>query len=366
LYSGTPRHPARHTSSERPESEQLNEHSSKLRKWLLVAAKLLIVVLVGWAISGTIIRAWHELHKPEFTQRQWSIRPGWLVVAGLLYLAGLLPEGLFWHRALHALGQDVPLGRTLRAYYIGHLGKYVPGKAMVVVIRTGMICGKGVDTGIATASVFLETLTMMAVGAFLSAAILVFCYVQHGMLGSAGNAQLPEAWQQGVLGWFATHGLLLWVALALLVVAGLPTLPPVFSRLSRLAGLGRSNPDIAAKLAQLRYGTLLWGWCLMLVGWVLMGASLWAVLKAIGAENADLFGQLHLDTAAVAMATVAGFVSFIPGGAVVREVVLALLVAPQVGDLMALLSAVVLRLVWLVSELVISAILYLCRRSVAT
>ena len=84
----------------------------------------------------------------------------------MLYLVGLLPEGLFWQRALRAMGQEAPLGRTLRAYYIGHLGKYVPGKAMVVVLRTGLICGPGVDAGIAAASVFLETLTMMAVGAF--------------------------------------------------------------------------------------------------------------------------------------------------------------------------------------------------------
>ena len=32
--------------------------------------------------------------------------------------------------------------------------------------------------------------------------------------------------------------------------------------------------------------------------------------------------SLHLYTAAVALATVAGFVSFVPGGAVVREAVL--------------------------------------------
>ena len=168
-------------------------------------------------------------------------------LAGLLYLVGLLPEGLFWHRSLGALGQNVPLGRTLRAYYIGHLGKYVPGKAMVVVLRTGMICGPGIDTGIAAASVFLETLTMMAVGAMLAAAILAFGYAGHG------------PW--------------LWVSLAMMVAAGIPTLPPVFSRLARLLGVGRSNPAVAAKLAQFRYRTLLWGWVIMLAGWALMAQA---------------------------------------------------------------------------------------------
>ncbi len=61
---------------------------------------------------------------------------------------------------------------TLRAYYIGHLGKYVPGKAMVVILRTVMVRGHRVDAAVAAVSVFFETLTMMAVGAFMAAGIL--------------------------------------------------------------------------------------------------------------------------------------------------------------------------------------------------
>jgi len=55
---------------------------------------------------------------------------------------------------------------------------------------------------------------------------------------------------------------------------------------------------------------------------------------------------------------VAGFLSLIPGGAVVRELILAELMVPEFGSAVALLSAVVLRLVWLLAELLISAILY--------
>ena len=248
----------------------------------------------------------------------------------------------------------------MRAYYIGHLGKYVPGKAMVVVLRTGLICGRGVDTGIAAASVFLETLTMMAVGMFVAVAILAFRYARHGVLFWTAAAGAKATAAQIMLAWLAAHPLVLWVILlGLMAAAALPTLPPVFSRLARLAGVGRSNPAVAAKLAQFRYGTLLWGWVAMTVGWVLMGAGLWAALKALGVQNADLTGQLHLDTAAVALATVLGFFSFVPGGAVVREAVLAELLAPQVGDLVAVASVVVLRLVGVVAELLISGILYM-------
>ena len=42
----------------------------------------------------------------------------------------------------------------------------------------------------------------------------------------------------------------------MMAAAGLPTLPPVFSRLARLAGVGRGNPAAAEKLAGLRYPLL--------------------------------------------------------------------------------------------------------------
>ncbi len=338
----------------------VHEKRSSPRRWLWMAVKLLIVVLVIWAIHGTISRAWDELSKhPE---QLWALRPGWLLLSGLLYLIGILPEGLFWHRALLSLGQQVPLGRTLRAYYVGHLGKYVPGKAVVVVMRTGLICGPGVDASIAAASVFLETLTMMASGAFLAAVLLVVHDVQHGVRFWAAAGGGAAAGGPAVFGWFSAHGLWLLASLAMMGAAGLPTLPPVFARMARLVGVGRSDPAVAAKLAQFRYGTLLWGWLIMFAGWAFIGASLWAALKAVGTPDIDLLGQLPLYTAAAALALVAGFVSLVPSGAVVREAVLMqslVLLFPRMGDAVALVTAVVLRLVWLVAEVVISAILYL-------
>ena len=126
---------------------------------------------------------------------------------------GTLCCGIFWHRTLRALGQPVSLAQALRAYYIGHLGKYVPGKAMVVILRAGLIRGQGVDTSLAAVSVFFETLTMMSTGALMAAAIVAV--------------------------WLHGQTLLFWAAVAMMVAAGVPTLPPVFRRLVRLVGVGK-------------------------------------------------------------------------------------------------------------------------------
>src|SRR5690606_23913962 len=112
-----------------------------------------------------------------------------------------------------------------------------------------------VATGIAAASVFYETLTMMAVGAFLAAAILA--------------------------GWFREHWGFAAVAASLSLAALLPTLPPVFRRLARLAGIGRKSPDVEERLERLGYATLTWGWVSIAGGWVLMGLSLWATLRGM-------------------------------------------------------------------------------------
>ncbi len=304
---------------------------STLRRWIVLAVKLLIVAVVLWLVRGTMKQSWNYL-----VEHPRSLSPNWLALSGGLYLLALLPEGLFWHWTLKALGQDVGLFETLRAYYIGHLGKYVPGKAMVVVLRTGLIHSHRVDTSIAVASVFLETLTMMAVGACIAVPVLAI--------------------------WFSHNPAFIAAAVATAIIAGLPTLPPVFSRLARLLGVGRSSPAVAQKLAGFDYRTLICGWTAMVAGWVLMGTSLWAMLRGLGCE-ADLAQSWYLYTAIVAMAVVVGFASMIPGGLFAREAVFTGLLAPVLGGdaSAALIVAAALRLTWLVAELLISAILYSIR-----
>lgn len=308
--------------------------SPTLKKWLWRAVKLGVVVLVVWFVRETLARAWRELD-----QYQWAMNPGWILLAGGIYILALFPSGVFWHCALRRLGQDSRFGEAIRAYYVGHLGKYVPGKAMVVILRTGMIAGHGVHVGIAAASVFLETLTWLAVGSFWAAA-----YLAVSLRG---------------------EHVAFWGAIGLMLLAGLPTCPPVFKRLARLARIGRSDPVIAEKLDRLNYGTLLLGWLGMGLGWAAMGLSFWATLRGMNVPSTDVVQELPRFTASVALATVAGFmVLFLPGGLVVREAVLVGLMLPYLKDVVAepeavaWISVALFRLVSVVSEVLISGILY--------
>jgi glycosyltransferase 2 family protein len=307
-------------------------HSSFTRKWLMIAVKLLIIALVAWFVRDTLTKAWRQIG-----EQTWHWRPFWLLSAGSIYLIGLLPAGLYWHYVLKVLGQDVQWANTLRAYYIGHLGKYVPGKAMVVILRTAMVRGHRVDTAVAAVSVFFETLVMMAVGAFLAAGILAIRLREEHML--------------------------FWGAIGLMIVSGLPILPPVFRFLAGIVRVGKSDSATAAALSRLRWSTLLVGWVCMSLVWVFMAASLWATFRAMGVKDIGLIEHSPEYVAAVSLSMVAGFLSFIPAGLGVRDLVLVELLVKlfAVNDAMATVAGGLLRLIWLVSELIISGILYLWR-----
>src|SRR5262249_17170481 len=89
---------------------------------------------------------------------------------GVLYLAGLAACGAYYGAILRASATPVGTPAALRAYLISHLGKYVPGKAMVVVMRVGLSSQHGARPATAAIATFYETLVMMAAGSVVAAA----------------------------------------------------------------------------------------------------------------------------------------------------------------------------------------------------
>lgn len=304
---------------------------SAARRWLILAGKLLIVGLLIWGVHRTVERALDDLAAQNWSAEQLS--PPWLVASGLLYLAGLLPSAIFWWYVLGDLGQRPRLGETIRAYYIGHLGKYVPGKALVVILRTALLRSEHVAPGITSVSVLYETLTMMAVGAAIASLVLAAVFHDQPMLLALG--------------------------LGMMFVSSLPTAPPIFRRLVAWLGRRGTADDAARAAVRVRNVTLLSGWLAVAGGWCLVGLSLWAALQAsMATYNEPLAVQWMICTGTAALAVVAGFLSLIPGGLVVREAIFLALLAPMVGEGAALVAAILARLVWLVAELLISVILY--------
>lgn len=318
--------------------------------------KYLLAVVILVAIGRVFAR-----DLPVVWQRSYDL--GWLAAAGALYLAGVAFSAFYWRGLLVQVGQRPTWATVVRAYYVGRLGQYVPGKAVAVVLRTGLASGPAVKAGYAALTTFYEVLTTMAAGVLLAAGLGLVLLPDTSM-AEAWRA-LPRLVRAGqidpaLLG----RGPLTLVALGLFAAIAVPLLPPVFNRLVHRLSLPFREKD-AAPLALLEARVLPEGLLLTMTGWAVLGASTWAALRATVPALPWTWGLWGRVSAFMGLAYVLGFAASLPGGLGVRELFLTVFLASELvrelglGEAeaggTALAAVVVLRLTWTVAELVTAA-----------
>lgn len=254
-----------------------------------------------------------------------NLRWRWIGFAAVFYGLGLIPPSMVLHQAVGALGDHPRRSTTIAAQLLGHVGKYVPGKAMVIVLRAGALSKDGVRPLTSTVSVFMETFLMMAVGAAVGGVITWWMPVPRWIAGLAAIAA---------------------------VVASLPTLPPIMKIVAaRVTKAEVENVD-SRQLTRLFFE----GWCWSVLSWLLIGSSFTCLLVAIP-SSIPLPPPVQLyaiGTAAICLAMVIGFVSLLPGGAGVRELVLTTVLGVSIGPAHGLLTAIAARIVFIVVECVLA------------
>jgi uncharacterized membrane protein YbhN (UPF0104 family) len=215
---------------------------------------------------------------------------------------------------------------------------------MVVVMRAGLVVPYGARPATAAFATLYETLVMMACGSFLAG--LGFTIGS----GTASTIAVPIFGRRIVevpIGWMAFS-----LGLAFLVVVW----PSIFPRLASLVRVPLPNVGSDA-LPRFSVALLVEGLAWSACGWVFLGLSQVAVIRAIapGGIASDLW---PLTIASVALATVAGFVVPItPGGLGVREWVLWTALGSTIERDLAVVAALVLRMSWIVGELVAAGVL---------
>ncbi len=333
-----------------------------LRRWWPAGKAVLALVIllaIGW-------RFYRDLQRPDLWQR--PFHPGWLLASAVLYLLGLGTSALYWFRLLRGIGQRPTFLAVVRAYYVGHLGKYAPGKAWSVLLRATLTHGPGVRGGYAALTAFYEVLTTMAAGALLAVVLLA-------ALGPASSAPFdPHALGRMLLGRAdggaePDRAAVLALAALLFLAVGTPLVPPLFNRLARRLTLPFRGKD-APPLPRLGTAALVEGLLITAAGWLLLGLSLWSALQATAPRplpwTAELLGRA---TAYLGIAYVAGFVLLVaPGGLGVREFFLTLFLTPEVVRALdvdadearatVVLAVLALRLVWTAAEVVMAAAVF--------
>ena len=307
----------------------------RLIRWVVLAG---VLGVVCWRVASL----WQEGQRAggEVT---WGW--GWLVAAAVVYLVGWLPSAWFWRSLLAGSGHTVGWWPLLRAYYCGHLGKYIPGKAGVLVIRAGLLKSSGVPATTAAWTATWETLLAMGVGGVLGLGLAPWLLTEEVLAG------LP-----GPLGIAGRHPLVTAAVGAAAAVAGFPWLTRLVTRLTRrMTSDPSANVSVSAR--QVLYGSVA-----MSLGWVCHGLSLWWTLEGLGVSPVTACPAKTLAglTAVVGLATSLGFAAiFAPGGVGVREAVLIEgLARSGVGLQPAVIGSVALRAAWLLAELIASGALY--------
>ncbi|MBP5622015.1 MAG: flippase-like domain-containing protein [Thermoguttaceae bacterium] len=284
-------------------------------------------MIVAW-IARQLQKSWTEI-----IQYEWNPQYGWLIFSGLLYLLAFLPSATFWYLSLRWLGQKPDYWLAVKSFYFSQLGKYIPGKAMVVLIRSDMISGPNVRASIAAVSVFYETLTMMGSGAFIAALIVLCCFREHWLFSC--------------------------LALGVALVSLIPLTPPVFIKILKILRIGKNDPLVQEYLKRLKFSCLFKGFLLMAILWLFFGLSLWAAILGLGLTPQPLLIALPRYISVVALAMTLGFaVPISPGGLGIREAVLSALLIPYFTLILAEPS----NANWIVSSEATSTIVSLVQR----
>lgn len=302
-------------------------------RWITLF-KVALFALVLWGLWHAVGDAVAELRENDI---EWGkLRWHWLFVAAGFYLAAQFVLALYWRRLLIAMQQSPGIYESFRAFFIGHVGKYLPGKMFTVLLRTGLVQSERVQVIPAGISVFMETLLYMSVGICLAALMLV--------LRRDGPWQLRLA------------------ACGFAACVAVGTWPPLIKYVvTRIQALRAPESKTEIPLIDVPTWIGSWGYCC--AAWSLNALSLGATLRAIPISGHapfgwDMFGQL---LASVTVAVVAGFASFLPAGVGVRELVVNQLLVPEFGPTVAISAAFLLRAIWLLTEIIGSAILYLVK-----
>jgi hypothetical protein len=277
--------------------------------------RLAVLVVFAGALAWALAAQWGTV-RPLLGQ----LSPASLAGALAAVLGGILATFLCWREVLADLGARLPVVAGARVFFLGQLGKYLPGSLWPVMAQMEL----GRDHRVP------ERASGSAVGVFL------LVLVGTGLAVVAAAAPL--------LGPDAVHAC--WWLLAALPLALLVLVPPVLNRLLALVVRLARRPPLPRPLSA---GGILRAVAWALVAWVAYGVHVWVLTGQFGAGGLPLLART---TGAFAVAWCAGFLLVVvPAGAGVREAALVLLLGGVLTRPQATVVAVVSRLLFVVGDL---------------
>ncbi|MER7128732.1 lysylphosphatidylglycerol synthase transmembrane domain-containing protein [Streptosporangium saharense] len=274
-----------------------------------------LVVALGFG-AWVVARQWDDI-RAGFALLSW---PG-LVLSLLAVIAALGGGMMTWRALLADLGSPLPLRPAAKVFFVGQLGKYIPGSLWPVLAQMEMGKELGVPRSRSAAAFFLTMPVQLGSGLVISAVTLL-----AAMPGSAA----PYAW--------------VFLLIPVLAVAFEPRV------VNAVLGFGlrklRREP-LERPLTRKGMLTAL-GWALL--GWTAYGLHLAAIVHDFGPSG---LSAIVFSVGAFALSWCLGIMTFVvPAGAGVREVAMVAILAPVLSQGQAITVALCSRIVIIVGDLV--------------
>lgn len=295
---------------------------------LRIAFLLLVLVAVGVALWSN----WEEVRGDLG-----RLDPGTLLAATSLALLSPFLTVLGWRVLLADLGSRLHIAQASGVFFVGQLGKYLPGSVWSVVVQTEMAVRLGVPRRrtavVGLLCIGLSALTGLVVGLPALPVLL-----------TRGDAVLP---------WW---GLLLLIAVLLVLLW-----PPLLNLGIRTALRLLRRPPLEHSLSAAAVGlSSLW----FTLSWVVGGLSVWVMALALAPADADAGGLVLVAVSGYLLAAGIGMFSIVvPAGVGVRDGVMVLLLTTQMSLSAATAVVVVARFLTVLGDVVWAAAGWLWARS---
>jgi glycosyltransferase 2 family protein len=301
-----------------PSDPKPSSHGARDR--LITIARPAVAVLVLLAIAYAVSSQWSGVHHALHSLAWPSV-----VLSLLACMAGAVTSLMAWRAMLAAEGHPLSPIAAGRIFFVGQLGKYLPGSVFSIVLQMEL----GKRAGVPRARAFTTSLAW--VGLSLSTGLCV---------GMVGFPVIASAHHHDV-----------WLLLVVLPFAVVASLPPVLTRLvNLLLRIMRKSP-LPQPLTWRGVGHA----CLWLVAtWLLLGLHLWLLANALGAPG---WGGITRCIGGMALAITAGVLFVVvPSGAGVREAIIVAALAPVMSAGEALGIAVVSRGLFITSDILTAGV----------
>jgi len=289
---------------------------SRLKKIAREGFNILLLVAVLYFVARAIKTNWVQVR-----QRAFLLNWGWIMLSVMFYSGFLFCNSLVWRFVMGRLGDRASIAAFFRAYISALFGRYVPGKAWLLLIRLRYVEKMGLCRRNCVISTLYETALMIASGLLLSLASFWVFYTAKGSVLLATGAMVI-----GILILF--H-------------------PRVFYTFFNLV-LKKFKKETVPEGARLKTPDLLRIILYFFISWAFGGISFYFLMKGI----TPVAWRFLPEVASVFIAAnVIGFIAFFaPSGIGVREGMQIILLATIVPKDIAVLAAILARLLATTTE----------------